>query len=370
MNEFTVKQLFDISKGKKVEQVNPEDINKVRFIQIEDLRNNDNIKYCDVSNKYVYATTDDVIIAWDGANAGTIGYNLEGAVGSTLAVLKRKREGFLINYIAHFLQSKSQFLRDNCTGATIPHISRNVLEDITIPIPSIQAQAKIVTILNKAKSLIEKRKIQIEMLSRLTQSVFLEMFGDPYLNNKEWRTQSLVDISTIVMGQSPPGDSYNLTGEGLPLLNGPAEFTNKYPVEKQWTSNPKKIAQKGDILFCVRGATAGRMNFSDKTYAIGRGVSAIRVKNNNDLHFVYHTLRFMYNHFQNTANGSTFINIDKKTLENLPVFKIDNEIKEKYFNIIEAIDKQKAFLEGNLKVLESNFNSLVQSAFKGELFRD
>ncbi|MES9744602.1 restriction endonuclease subunit S [Priestia megaterium] len=368
MKEFTVKQLFHISKGKKVEQVVSDNINKVRLIQIEDLRNNDNIKYCVGSNNYVYATEDDVIIAWDGANAGTIGYNLKGAVGSTLAVLKRKREDFLVTYVAKFLQSKSQFLRDNCTGATIPHISRSVLEDIVIPIPSIEVQSEIVKVLNKAQFLIDKRKEQLLAMSELTQSVFLEMFGDPYLNNKGWEVQSLGEVANIVMGQSPPGDSYNLKNNGLPLLNGPAEFTNKYPLEKQWTTSPKKTSEKGDILFCVRGATAGRMNFSDKTYAIGRGLAAIKVKNENDLHFVFLILKFMYNHFQNTSNGSTFINIDKKTLENIPIFKVSDSLKERYFNIIEGIEKQKTLIEHSLDNLEANYGSLINSVFRKELF--
>ena len=50
--------------------------NVIRYIQIDDLRNNDNIKYCSNNNKYVIANENDLIIAWDGANAGTIGYGL------------------------------------------------------------------------------------------------------------------------------------------------------------------------------------------------------------------------------------------------------------------------------------------------------
>jgi type I restriction enzyme S subunit len=83
--------------------------------------------------------------------------------------------------------------------------------------------------------------------------------------------------SIIVMGQSPPGESYNKNGIGIPLLNGPTEFGPEHPIEQQWTTHPTQLCQRGDILFCVRGATAGRLNVADKEYCLGRGVAAIRL---------------------------------------------------------------------------------------------
>ncbi|WP_430489151.1 restriction endonuclease subunit S [Rossellomorea marisflavi] len=241
-------------------------------------------------------------------------------------------------------------------------------KEIVIPIPSINIQLKIVETLEKTLLLIEKRRKQLTLLSSLRQSLFLEMFGNPFVNNRKWKVQSLGNIATIIMGQSPPGASYNTLGNGLPLLNGPAEFTDKHPIEKQWTTDPKKVSEKGDILFCVRGATAGRMNISNKTYAIGRGLASIRVTNNSDLHFVYLTLKFMYSHFQNTSNGSTFINIDKKTLDSIPIFIVENSFKEKYFKISQEIEKQEILLNNSLRMLKTKYSTLSQRAFNGELF--
>ena len=115
-----------------MEQVYETNENTVRLIQIDDLRNDDNIKYCERKEEYIFANKNDVIIAWDGANAGTIGYGLEGAIGSTLAILRTDSNNIFIPYIGRFLQSKSKYLRDTCTGATIPHISKKALEEIKI----------------------------------------------------------------------------------------------------------------------------------------------------------------------------------------------------------------------------------------------
>ena len=127
------------------------------------------------------------------------------------------------------------------------------------------------------------------------------------------------EIATITMGQSPPGTSYNDEGEGIPLLNGPAEFGEQYPVEVQWTNLPKKLCQSDDILICVRGATAGRLNVADKEYCLGRGLAAIRPIEDSDISsdFIIESLHFYYDYFHEKGTGSTFININKEMLSEL-----------------------------------------------------
>ena len=93
---------------------------------------------------------------------------------------------------------------------------------------------------------------------------------------EDWKVKTLGDVSEIIMGQSPEGDTYNTIGNGVPLINGPVEFTGKYPVKIKWTSKPTKYCQDKDVLFCVRGSTTGRMNIANDRYCIGRGVAAIR----------------------------------------------------------------------------------------------
>ncbi|MED1673289.1 restriction endonuclease subunit S [Pallidibacillus thermolactis] len=278
------------------------------------------------------------------------------------------KENVNVKYLCYYLNYAD--LSKHITGTTRGKLTKSALEKIEVKIPDYSTQNKIVNALDKAQELIDKRKSQIEALDQLTQSVFLEMFGDPLRNNKNLPVVPLSNLAEIIMGQSPKGDSYNTKGDGTPLLNGPTEFGNTYPKEKQWTTNPKKICFKDDILFCVRGATAGRMNFADKEYCIGRGLAAIRCNNKNDIPFIYQTLKFLYKYFQSTSNGSTFINIDKKTLQNVPVLQVDNVQLEKYFTTIKKIEEQKKVLSESVLLLEENYNSIMQRAFKGELFTE
>lgn len=191
MEYITVKELFKITKGKKVEEIDYKNENSIRYIQIDDLRNNNNIKHCENINKYVIAKKEDIIIAWDGANAGTIGFGIEGAIGSTLAILRKENKEMDTEFCGLFLRSKSAYLREKCTGATIPHIQRTALEDIKIPKISLNKQIEIKNIINKSQELIDKRKEQIEALDELVKSQFIEMFGDPFNDEKGFGTNKL-----------------------------------------------------------------------------------------------------------------------------------------------------------------------------------
>lgn len=94
-----------------------------------------------------------------------------------------------------------------------------------------------------------------------------------------WQWVQLGTIAEIVMGQSPPGSSYNKTGEGVPLINGPVEFTaGPFGLTKvnQYTTSPTSLCRKGDLLLCVRGSTTGRTNIAAFDACIGRGVAAVR----------------------------------------------------------------------------------------------
>ena len=90
---------------------------------------------------------------------------------------------------------------------------------------------------------------------------------------------SLKDLCNINMGQSPPSETYNKNGEGLPFFQGNADFGKKFPNPKIYCGNPIKIAEKNDILISVR-APIGAINFANEKSCIGRGLAAITVNLN------------------------------------------------------------------------------------------
>jgi len=236
---------------------------------------------------------------------------------------------------------------------------------VKIPLPPLNEQKRIAAILDKADSLRRKRQQAIQLADQFLRSVFLDLFGDPL--NPNVSTVTLGELAELIMGQSPSGSSYNESGNGSPLINGPVEFGKYSPTERQWTTSPSKYAKAGDILFCVRGATAGKLNIADKEYCIGRGVAAIRPKNIKTAKFIFKVLDLSYDFFQKAGVGSTFINISK---EQLLEFRLPNssEIEmDEFFTISEYVESIKGNGEQFLESSNNEFNSLSQKAFAGEL---
>ncbi|MBI5651444.1 MAG: restriction endonuclease subunit S [Chloroflexi bacterium] len=189
----TLRETVEIYKGRKAPEVFGEPQSDTqRYLQIEDLRPDASIKYARDSDG-VLANNDDVIIAWDGANAGTVSFGLAGYIGSTLAILRPKGRDVYAPFLGYFLQTKFNYLRDNTTGATIPHVNRNALEELALEFPSLPEQLRIAALLDKADHLRRTRRYAAQLSDTFLQAVFVQMFGDPVRNPMGWDIVELAE---------------------------------------------------------------------------------------------------------------------------------------------------------------------------------
>lgn len=295
---------------------------------------------------------------------------LNGAIGSTgFCVLRPINNTLHPKYLFYWVRSRSFIseMEKKATGASYPAVSDSIIKNSEIPLPPIHIQQQIADTLDKADALRRKDQELLDKYDELAQAVFYEMFGDPVKNEKGWKLRKLNDISEVIMGQSPPGHSYNNDAIGYPLLNGPTEFGDIHPEETQWTTSPTKFCKKGDILFCVRGATAGRMNIADKTYCIGRGLAAIRPSDKNQYSYIYLFLQNMYRVFQSTSDGSTFINISGDRLKNLLLPDLPEKKVQVFQNLSEINKLSILNLKKSIAHSTDLFNSVTKSFFLLEI---
>jgi len=135
-----------------------------------------------------------------------------------------------------------------------------------------------------------------------------------------WKWVALSEISDVTMGQSPPGDTYNKSGDGVPLINGPVEFTLGpfgRTVINQFTTAPTKFCEAGDLLICVRGSTTGRTNIAAFRACIGRGVAAVR--SSFDDEFIRLFLWKQRENIISMGRGIAFPSVSKKQLACLAI---------------------------------------------------
>lgn len=121
---------------------------------------------------------------------------------------------------------------------------------------------------------------------------------------EDWNVERFNNVATVIAGQSPPSNTYNETGNGLPFLQGNGDFSYMNPEPKYWCSAPSKQALPGDTLISVR-APVGAVNRADRPYAIGRGLAAIRAKDA-DPDYIYHAMQRWRWSLQRVAQGTTF----------------------------------------------------------------
>ena len=130
-----------------------------------------------------------------------------------------------------------------------------------------------------------------------------------------WGEATLGDIAHFVMGQAPPGSASNFDGVGTPFVKA-GEFGELRPIIREWTTQPLKFATRDDVLICVVGATAGKINLGEDC-AIGRSVAAIRPADGASQQFIYNFLKTKVVHLRQGSVGSAQGVISKDDLGDL-----------------------------------------------------
>lgn len=380
-----LKNIVEVKKGKKPSFVDTPDENSVRVLQIDDLRNDTNPKFTN-DKTGVFAKEDDVLIAWDGANAGTIGYGKSGYIGSTIALLRKKQPDlYSTTFIGIFLQSQYQYLRSKTTGATIPHISRKALEDLEIPVLSVNDQLHIANLLSKAENLIAQRKESIRLLDEFLKSTFLEMFGDPVRNEKGWDKVVLGNVcKKIGSGSTPRGGKESYHKEGISLIRSlnvhNDEFVYKdlaFIDDKQAHELRNVIVEENDVLLNITGASVARCCIVPKEILparVNQHVSILRpdneVLNPYFLSRMFTTKTYQLKLVKDAkSKGATREAITKEELEQMKVIAPPLSLQTQFAHIVEKTEALKTQYQQSLQELENLYGSLSQKAFRGELIK-
>ncbi len=130
--------------------------------------------------------------------------------------------------------------------------------------------------------------------------------------------RSLGQVAELIMGQAPPGSDCNLRGEGVVFVKV-GEFGPLYPQEVVWTTRPRRMARKGDVLICVVGATVGKLNLGIDC-AIGRSVAALRPSPSIDTKFLYMSLMPYTLGLRTGARGSAQGVIGRSDLSSISIW--------------------------------------------------
>ncbi len=196
---------------------------------------------------------------------------------------------------------------------------------------------------------------------------FKDDFGEEYPG---WNILNLETVSTVVMGTSPRSEAYNQRMEGLPLIQGNADIENRVSAPRIYTSVTTKVCRPGDILLSVR-APVGEVSTSAHKACIGRGIAAIRAKEETSQSYLYQKLIWFEPKWKRFSQGSTFDSINSKDLQTLQIALPDKEEQHKIANFLSSIDTRIEQLEKKKALFEQYKKGLMQKLFSQEIrFKD
>ena len=244
-----------------------------------------------------------------------------------------KVNNFYLLYNLKFRYPELRQLSDH--ASTRGSLTTKIIKDLDINLPDLNTQNKIANIIQYFDKKIETNKKINRNLTELSHVLHKE-FIKSIDNNGFCYYKEVKELGTIIMGQSPKGESYNYDNIGLPLINGAADYENGYLKAQKYTTDPKKTCDKNDLIFCIR-ATIGLLVICDKEYCLGRGVAGITNIDTLYKEYAFHLINSSIENFKRTATGSVISGISRKDIEEIPVRILTKDDMKKYHTIQKPI---------------------------------
>ena len=236
--------------------------------------------------------------------------------GRCLRVRPNEQLDAMFLYYYFCLEETKQFVRNIAVGATMPSINTKLLGEVPITFPSIEQQARVAQLLSAIDDKIENNSKINDNLQQQAMALYALMF----LDNPAFETTvgTLKDIADITMGQSPSGSSYNEDGNGEVFYQGRAEFGYRFPTRRLYTTEPKRMAEAGDVLLSVR-APVGDLNVAYERCCIGRGLGAIHGRNGYQSFVLYTMFALRPQLDVYNGEGTVFGSINRSALNDMPI---------------------------------------------------
>ena len=233
--------------------------------------------------------------------------------------------------------------------------------------------------LDKLYEIIKSRRQELQFLDELVKARFVELFGDPILNPYSWAVVTVGDIVTDVRyGTSKPaveGGKYPYLRMNNLTYDGHLDLSDMKYIDIPDNEIEKCIVRKGDVLFNRTNSIelVGKTCVFDLADDMVIAGYIIRVRLNEKLLPIvlssYMNLPSLKEQLRSMAKGAVNqANINAQELKSIKISVPPIELQNQFADFINQVDKLKSQMETSLKELEDNFNSLMQKAFKGELF--
>ncbi len=354
------------------------------------LKTENSNKYLDpqeVKEKYTHFLTevDDLVMAASGATWGKLAWveskHLPLCMNTSMIRFQSLNEEELnIRYLYYYLKTNEfrKKMERLITGSAQPNFGSSHLKQIKIPLPPLPEQQKIAAILDAADTLRQKDQQLIEHYNALSQSLFLEMFGDPVSNPMGWDESSMANACTKVTDGTH--DTPKRLNKGVKFITGKhikpyaIDYINSDYVTQEVHDEIYRRCNPnlGDVLYTNIGVNLGTAAYNSVEYEFSmKNVALLKPKseflNGRFLEYFLNNEIIKKKIIWMTSIGGAQKFLSLSQLRKLDVLLPPITLQNQFAERIQAIESQKQQAQASLQKSEDLFNSLLQRAFKGEL---
>ena len=272
----------------------------------------------------------------------------ECCIGRGLAALTVNEALCNSGYLWYAITNKVDELNSKGTGSTFKAISKNVLGETEIPLPSLDRQQQVSATLDKLTDLISLRKQQLTKLDEVVKARFVEMFGDPITNSKCLATRELIQIITLQRGYDLPVHSRDSSGN-IPVYgsNGVLDYHSQ---------NKSTCG-----VITGRSGTIGKVYYcKEKFWPLNTTLFSIETYGNNII-FLAHLLE--YYKLDRFHDGTGVPTLNRNVIHRQPIIDVPVSQQEIFAAFVEEVSRQKLTIQQSLDKMEVLKRSLMQEYF-------
>jgi type I restriction enzyme S subunit len=289
---------------------------------------------------------------------------------ATLQVFRPRTVAVNDRYLFHTLRAPEIYEQVRHLAGTRKSLTPKQLSQVTIPVPPLEDQHRIASILDAADALRSKRGQAIEKLDTLKQSIFLDMFGDPVNNPTGWPKSPLSGLGNVVTGKTPPSARSGMFGDEVPFVTPGDLESNDRPV--RWLSREgashSRVVVAGSTLVCCIGATIGKVGEAATDCAFNQQINAVEWDRNVIIPtYGTRVMKSLRQEIARLGASTTLPLLNKTSFAKVSIPVPPMKLQVEFQVISEALDKCRTHSRVQDGAFEQLFASLQQRAFRGDL---
>ena len=322
--------------------------------------------------------------------------------GSTEFIVLSAREDVtdsqFIYYVARSPHFRSYSIGQMTGTSGRQRVPIDAVKSFEMPLPPLAEQRAIAGVLGALDDKIEQNRQTAQALERLARAIFRAWFVDfepvkakaagadsfpsmpqhvfdalptRFLDSENgpvpegWEVKTISESIRLTMGQSPPSEFYNESGEGLPFHQGVTDYGFRFPTHRVYCTTEGRIAEPQDVLLSVR-APVGRINVADRRLVLGRGLAGLRHRSNRQS-FLRQQICHVFAEEDAFGDGTIYKAVTKRFLEQMPLLLPSKQAQEAFENLARPLDDLIAVREVESRKLAETRDLLLPKLLSGQV---